>query len=80
MKTIYVRIQTPAGGLLGNAGTFNYENRTLPCSMKRSVEYGGKETPLTLYYDIDQALQGGSYIVSIFADGNMIGSKTFGFE
>ena len=48
--------------------------------MKRSVEYGGKETPLTLYYDIDQALQGGSYIVSIFADGNMIGSKTFSFE
>ena len=80
MKTIYVRIQTPAGGLLGNAGTFNYENRTLPCSMKRNVEYGGKETPLTLYYDIDQALQGGSYIVSIFADGNMIGSKTFSFE
>ena len=80
MKTIYVRIQTPAGSLLGNAGTFDYENRTLPCSMKRSVEYGGKETPVTLYCDIDQALQGGSFNVSIFADGNMIGSRSFSFE
>ena len=80
MKTIYVRIQTPAGSLLGNAGTFDYENRTLPCSMKRNVEYGGKETPVTLYCDIDQALQGGSFNVSIFADGNMIGSRSFSFE
>ena len=80
MKTIYVRIQTPAGSLLGNAGSFDYENRTLPCSMKRSVEYGGKETPVTLYCDIDQALQGGSFNVSIFADGNMIGSRSFSFE
>ena len=80
VKTIYVRIQTPAGSLLGNAGTFDYENRTLPCSMKRSVEYGGKETPVTLYCDIDQALQGGSFNVSIFADGNMIGSRSFSFE
>ena len=80
MKTIYVRIQTPAGSLLGNAGSFDYENRTLPCSMKRSVEYGGKETPVTLYCDIDQALQGGAINVSIFADGNMIGSRSFSFE
>ena len=80
LKTNYVRIQTPAGSLLGNAGSFDYENRTLPCSMKRSVEYGGKETPVTLYCDIDQALQGGSFNVSIFADGNMIGSRSFSFE
>lgn len=80
MKTIYVRILTPAGGLLGNAGTFNYENRVLPCSMKRTVEYNGKETSVTLYCDIDQALQGGSFNVSIFADGNMIGSRSFSFE
>lgn len=80
MKTIFVRVTTPTGSLLGNAGTFNYENRTLPCSMKRSIEYNGKETPITLFCNIDQALQGGTFNVSIFADGNMIGSKSFSFE
>lgn len=77
MKTVYVRINTPTGALLGGGGSFNYENRTLECSMKRSVEYGGKETPVTLYYNISQALESGNYRVSIFADGNMIGSKSF---
>lgn len=80
MKTVYVRINTPTGGLLGGAGTFSYENKTLECSMKRSVEYGGKETPITLYCAINQALQAGTYRVSIFADGNMIGSKNFVLE
>lgn len=76
-KTVYVRVNTPTGALLGGGGSFNYENRSLQCTMKRTVEYGGKETPMTLYYNINQALQGGTYRVSIFADGNMIGSKSF---
>jgi hypothetical protein len=76
MKTIYIRINTPTGGLLGGAGTFAYENKTLECSMKRSVEYTGQETPMTLYYNVNQALEGGTYRVSIFADGNMIGTKS----
>lgn len=80
MKTIYVRVNTPTGALLGGGGTFNYENKSLECTMKKSVEYGGKETPVTLYYNIRQALQGGTYRVSIFADGNMIGSRTFSFK
>ncbi len=80
MKTIYVRVTTPTGALLGNAGSFSYENRTLQCSMKRSIEYTGKETPVSLFCEIDQALQGGTFCVSIFADGNMIGSRSFSFE
>lgn len=43
--------------------------------MKRTVEYNGNETPVTLFYNIGQALEGGTYRVSIFADGNMIGSR-----
>lgn len=77
MKTLYVCINTPTGSLLGGAGSFNYENRTLPCSMKKSIEYGGNETNVTMYCNINEALQGGTYRVSIFADGNMIGSRSF---
>lgn len=76
MRTVFVRITTPTGTLLGNAGSFNFENRTLQCSMKKAVEYGGQETPVTLYWNVDQALVGGTYHVSIFADGNMIGSRS----
>jgi len=75
MKTICVRISSPTGGILGNAGSFSYENRNIQASMKKVVEYGGQETPVTMYWNVDQALVGGTYTVSIFADGNMIGSK-----
>ena len=80
VRTLYVRITTPAGTVLGNAGTFQYENLQLQCSMKKGVEYGGNETPVTLYYDINQFLDEGNYQVSIFADGQMIGSKSVRFE
>ena len=80
MRTVYVRITSPTGSLLGNAGSFNYENRTLQCSMKKTVEYGGQETPVTLYWNVDQSMVGGNYQVSIFADGHMIGSRSFSFN
>jgi hypothetical protein len=80
MRTVYVRITSPTGSLLGNAGSFNYENRTLQCSMKKAVEYGGQETPVTLYWNVDQSMVGGNYQVSIFADGHMIGSRNFSFN
>ena len=75
VRTIYIRITTPAGTVLGNAGTFPYENRQLQCSMKRGVEYSGNETPVTLYYNISQFLGEGTYQVAIFADGHLIGSR-----
>ena len=80
MKNIFVRIITPTGAVLGNAGTFQYENRTLQYTMKKSVEYGGQETPVTVYWNVDQAMVDGTYQVSIFAGGNMIGSKSFSFK
>ena len=80
MRTVYVRITSPTGSLLGNAGSFSYENRTLQCSMKKAVEYGGQETPVTLYWNVDQALVGGTYQVSIFSDGHMIGSRSFSLK
>ena len=80
MKTIYVRITSPTGGLLGGAGSFAYESRSLQASMKKAVEYGGQETPVTLFWNVTQALVEGTYNVSIFADGNMIGSKNYTFK
>ena len=80
MKTVYVRITSPTGAVLGGGGTFSYENRNLECSMKKSIEYTGNETPMTLYWNITQSMVEGTYKVSIFADGNMIGSKNFSLK
>ena len=68
VKTFYVRVTSPTGALLGGGGSFNYENRSLQCSMKKSVEYGGQETSVTTYWNVDQTLMDGTYQVSIFAD------------
>ena len=80
VHTFYVRITTPSGTVLSSGGTFPYENRQLEYSMKKSVEYGGEETAVTTYWNVGEFLQGGSYKVSIFADGHMIGSRSFSFQ
>lgn len=77
VKTLYVRITTPTGSVLTNGGSFSYENRTLPYSMKKDIEYTGNETAVTMYWNVNEFLSNGTYNVSIFADGNMIGSRNF---
>jgi myosin heavy subunit len=79
-RTVYVRIQNPGGNTLNGGGTFAYENRNLQYTMKKTIEYTGEETSLTLYWDVSQMLEAGDYRVSIFCDGNMIGSRTFSFN
>ena len=79
-RTLYVRIQTPAGDVLSGGGTFAYENRQIEYSMKKVIEYSGEETPVVVYWQVGEFLEAGDYIVSIFADGNMIGSRTFSFN
>ena len=79
-RTVYVRIQNPGGNTLNGGGTFTYENRNLQYTMKKNIEYTGEETSLTLFWQVTQALEAGDYRVSIFVDGNMIGTKTFSFN
>ena len=79
-RTVYVRIQNPGGNTLSGGGTFPYENKNLQYSMKKTIEYTGEEVSIATYWDVSQMLEGGQYRVSIFADGNMIGSRTFNFE
>ena len=80
MRTVYVRIQTPNGSVLNGGGTFAYENRQLEFSMRKSIEYTGEEMQVATFWNVNEFLDGGDYRVSIFADGNMIGSRTFSFK
>ena len=79
-RTVYVRIQNPGGNTLSGGGSFAYENRNLENSMKKSIEYTGEEVSVATFWNVSQMLEGGQYRVSIFADGNMIGSRAFNFE
>ena len=81
VRTFYVRITTPAGNVLATQGsTFTYENRELQYSMKKAIEYTGEETTVTTYWNVNEYLSQGSYQVSIFAEGSMIGSRSFSFK
>ena len=48
--------------------------------MKKTMEYDGQETAVSMYWNVSQSMLEGTYQVSIFADGNMIGSRSFSFK
>ena len=79
-KTFYVRITSPSGTTLGGGGTFNYQNRSLEATMHKTVEYDGREITISTFWNVSQSLMAGTYQVSVFADGNMIGSRSFSFK
>jgi len=81
-KTVYVRIMKPDDDVLvkSRADVFPFEGKEINYSMKRIIEYDGEETPVTLYWNIEEFLSPGEYRVDIFADGNHIGRRTFSLE
>jgi exoribonuclease R len=80
VRTVYVRVTTPEGEVLNGGGTFEYSGKQLAWSMKKDVEYTGEETALTLYWTVNEYLGGGQYNVSIFCDGQAIGSRNFTYN
>ena len=77
-KTIYMRIISPSGQLLGNGGSFSFEGTSVPCTARRSIEYAGEEIGgVTIYWDVDTALTPGEYTVELFADNYRLVRRTF---
>jgi len=81
-RIIFIRIMTPDGNILSKSADnrFTYENSDILYSMRRIVEYGGEEIPVTMYWDIEEFLMPGTYKADIFADGHHIGSHSFAME
>ncbi len=81
-KTVYARIMQPSQEVLtkSRSNTFLYENREIGYSMKRDIEYTGEEQEVTMYWDIEEFLQPGTYRLFLFTDGIMIGSGSYEFE
>ena len=81
-KTIYVRILKPDEDVLAKSAsdTFPYEGKSLTYSIKKYIEYTGEEQAVTVYWDIEEFLQPGTYRLFLFTDGIMIGSGSYEFE
>lgn len=79
MKTFYIRLMRPDDEVMlkAGAGNFGFEGKQIPYSIRREIEYNGEETPITMYWQVDESLMSGRYRVQIFADGNLIGSSYF---
>ncbi|NLZ95579.1 MAG: hypothetical protein GX921_07145 [Bacteroidales bacterium] len=81
-RMIYVRIMQPDGSVLTKNpnNVFSFENKDIAYSSMRIIEYGGEETGVALYYDIDEFLMPGTFKVDVFADGSHIGTSTVQME
>ncbi len=77
-KTIYLRIISPSGQLLGGGATFPFEGGNVPFTARKTIEYEGEEIAgVTIYYDVDTALTPGEYTVELFADNFRLISRKF---
>ena len=81
-RTIYVLLTQPDNSVLtkNESNTFQYENKQLPYSIKKYIEYTGEEQAVTVYWDVEEFLHPGTYRVDIFAEDSFIGSHEFTLE
>lgn len=80
-KTIYMRIISPSGQLLGSAGTFDFEGGNVEYTARKIIEYGGEEIGgITIYWDVNAPLIAGDYTVELFADNFRLTSKHFNLK
>lgn len=79
MKTVYLQLRRPDGEVMTKslANTFAFENGTLEYSIKQEVEYAGEELSSTMYWQVEEILQTGTYNADFFVDGNLIASYPF---
>lgn len=75
-RTVYVRIITPDGDILGSpdGGNFTFEGENYAYSAKRAVDYQGEDLPMSIYYDAS-GLYAGKYTTMVYVDGQMIGQS-----
>ncbi len=76
-RVIYARILKPDNSVLGNKGTFSYENTSLEYTEKKYIDYNGEEQAITMYSNVEEFIGEGTYKVFIFCDKQMIGQTSF---
>lgn len=80
-KTIYLRITSPEGYLLGQNGTFPFEGGEVAYTERKTFEYAGQEIPdMAIYWNVNTTLNAGTYTVELFLDDYRLASREFTFK
>lgn len=81
-RNVYARIIKPDNDVLikNRNDLFMYEDSEINYSIKKLIAYENEETAVDMYWQVKEFLEPGTYKVEIFADGDMIGKKSFTIE
>lgn len=78
-RYVYIRIVKPDNDVLVKNidNVFSYEDSEINYSMKKLIAYDSEETAVDMYWKVEEFLTPGTYKIEIFADGDLIGKKSF---
>ena len=83
-KTIYIRIARPDDKILSigadDANSFDYKGDKIQFSIKKDIDYQNKAQDITMYWDKTEEFTAGTYVVSVFTDGLLIGESQFALK
>lgn len=81
-KTIYLRIARPDDKILtsAEANTFTYNGESIQYSVKKDINYQNKVMDIVMYWDKIEDFTAGTYVISVFTDGYLIGESQFGLK
>lgn len=77
MKTVYLRVITPDGTLVGGGPSFSYDGGSVQSSSSKQVEYDNGELHVQIYCQVNTTLTPGDYKVEVFCDGTRLASRSF---
>lgn len=78
-RSVYMRIVGPDDYVLAKAETniFDFEGEKIVFSASREVDYQNKDVEICIFYDNNGELLKGTYKVTLYMDGYMIGYSEF---
>lgn len=79
-KSVYMRIISPDGVVLGGGPSFSYDGQTLSSSAAREIEYDNGEQHVQIYWQVNTTLTPGDYTVELFCDGSRLASRHFNMK
>jgi len=82
-KVVYMQVIAPDGQTLQTKANYilETENGSVAYSERKEIDYQNEAIDLTIYYSMKgEGLQKGAYKVSIFCDGELIGTDSFSLK
>jgi flagellar basal body-associated protein FliL len=80
-RTVYMRIARPDDVILtSGVNFFDFEGQQIVYTASREVSYENVDVDLCLYWQNDGQLIPGTYSLTLYAGGHMIGSTTFALK